>query len=285
MGLFKKGYNAVREEKQRQDENREKIGKRLWKFFLSDDGDEAEVHFLTEEPINFYEHTIKVSRGGKDRYDSMICTQNNCPYCKNGDRPSFKGAYLIYDKRPYEYKDKDGKKQKGKGQLRLYVQGAKVLSQLDRLSSRYGLTNRDYTITRTGSGTSTSYMFDRGEETGDYTRKQIESLLPDKLRDEYDGSMDSLYSIIEAQLEMSIEAQRGDTEDDGDDEEDDDTSTDTSKNLVGADDDDEEEEEESPRKKPVSKLSAKKKVKENSAKSLFKKKKVSNQEDDDNNPF
>lgn len=282
MGLFKKGYNAVREEKQRQDENREKAGKRLWKFFLSDDGDEADVRFLTEEPINFYEHTIKTTRGGKDRYDSMICTQSNCPYCKNGDKPSFKGAYLIYDKRPYEYKDKDGKKQKGKGQLRLYVQGAKVLSQLDRLSSRYGLTNRDYTISRTGSGTSTSYMFDRGEETGDYTRKQIENLLPEKLREEYDGSMDSLYNIVEGQLAMSIEAQRGDTEDD-DDEEDDDTSTDTSKNLVGADDDDDEVPR---RKKSVSKLPTKKKVgRENSAKSLFKKKKASHQEDDDNYPF
>ena len=66
MGMFKKGYTAVREEKQRQDENREKAGKNLWRFFLQSDGDEADVRFLTEEPVTFYEHTIKTIRNGKE---------------------------------------------------------------------------------------------------------------------------------------------------------------------------------------------------------------------------
>ena len=136
--MFKRGYKQVREEKQRQDENREKMGKQLWRFFLSKDGDEAQVRFLTEEPVNFSEHTIKTTRGGKEAYDSVICTKDDCPLCEGGDRASFKGAYLIYDKRPYTYKDKDGKEKTASGQLRLYVQGTRVLSQLDRLSERYG---------------------------------------------------------------------------------------------------------------------------------------------------
>lgn len=269
MGLFKKGYNAVREEKQRQDENREKMGKQLWKFFLSKDGEEATVRFLTEEPINFYEHTIKSVRNGKERYDSVICTHDlgECSLCDSGDKPSFKGAFLIYDKRPYEYTDKNGKKQTGKGQLRLYVQGARVLSQLDRLSERYGLTNRDYIITRSGSGTSTTYMFDRGDDVSKLTEAEITNMLPEKLREMFDGTMESLYAIVQNQLEMQI---NGDVDDD-----DEDVSEDTHanrKNLVGVDDDDEEEEKPVRTVKKTTKPMFKKAPKENSVKPLFRKK-------------
>ena len=271
MGLFKKGYNAVREEKQRQDENREKMGKQLWKFFLSKDGEEATVRFLTEEPINFYEHTIKSVRNGKERYDSIICTRDlgECSLCDSGDKPSFKGAFLIYDKRPYEYTDKNGKKQTGKGQLRLYVQGARVLSQLDRLSERYGLTNRDYIITRSGSGTSTTYMFDRDDDVSKLTEAEISNMLPEKLREMFDGTMESLYAIVQNQLEMQI---NGDTDDDYDTEEETKTSA-SRKNLVGVDDDEDEEEEKPVRTvKKATKPVFKKAPKENSVKPLFRNK-------------
>ena len=67
--MFKQGYSAVREEKQRQDEAREKAGKNLYRFFLADDGDEADVRFLTEEPVTFNEHNVKVTRNGKETFD------------------------------------------------------------------------------------------------------------------------------------------------------------------------------------------------------------------------
>jgi len=218
--LFKRGYAAVREEKQRQDENREKAGKQLYRFFLSKDGDEAQLRFLTEEPINFDEHTLKVIKGGKERFESAICTANlgNCTYCDDGDKPSFRGAFLVYDKRPYEYTDKDGKKKSSKGSIRLYVQGARVLSQLDRLSERYGLTTRDYIVTRSGNGQQTSYMFDRTDEVSKLTPEEIKNMLPEKLRDEYNGTMDSLYEIVQNQLEMLVEM-GADADDDDDDEE------------------------------------------------------------------
>ena len=270
MGLFKKGYNAVREEKQRQDENREKMGKQLWRFFLSKDGEEATVRFLTEEPINFYEHTVKSVRNGKEHYDTVICTEElgGCSLCDGGDKPSFKGAFLIYDKRPYEYTDKNGKKQTSKGQLRLYVQGARVLSQLDRLSERYGLTNRDYIITRSGSGTSTTYMFDRTDDVNKLTEAEITNMLPEKLRESYDGTMESLYAIVQNQLEMSI---NGDV--DNDDEEEEVNTSDSRKNLVGVDDDDDEEEDKPVRSvKKATKPIFKKAPKENSVKPLFRNK-------------
>lgn len=278
MGLFKKGYNAVREEKQRQDENREKMGKQLWKFFLSKDGEEATVRFLTEEPINFYEHSVKTVRGGKERYDSVICTHDigECPLCDSGNKPSFKGAFLIYDKRPFEYTDKDGKKKKGKGQLRLYVQGARVLSQLDRLSERYGLTDRDYIITRSGSGTSTTYMFDRTDDIGKLSKAEIENMLPEKLREDYDGTMDSLYTILQNQLEMMVKGDVEDGDDDSDYDEDDSYEKKSRSRLVGVDDDDDEEgeeEEEAPKrtsKKPP--MFKSKNPKENSVKPLFRSK-------------
>lgn len=272
MGLFKKGYESVREEKQRQEDIREKSGKRLWRFFLGEDGEEADVRFLTEEPINFYEHTIKITKGGKEKYDTTICTREigDCPLCDNGDKPSFKGAYLVYDMRPYEYTDKDGKKKKGKGQLKLYVQGTRVLSQLDRLSERYGLTNRTYTITRTGSGTSTTYMFDRGDEEGKLSDSEIKNMLPEKLRDSFDGTMESLYTIVKEQLEMMLSnsSDASNNDNDTDDEED------GSSNFVNIDDEEDSKPtiESSKTGKIKSKLGRKLSPKENSVKAIFKKK-------------
>lgn len=272
MGLFKRGYEAAREEKKRQDENREKMSKGLWRFFLAKDGDEATVRFLTEEPITFYEHSVRTTVGGKERYDSVICTQDDdCPYCENGDRPTFKGAFLVWDTREFEAKDKNGKKKKVKGSLKLYVQGTKVLSQLDRLSQRYGLTNREYTISREGSGTSTTYLIDRGDELDKLSKKEIENMLPDALRKDFNGTADSLYDLIRAQLEMSLaDEDRGD-DDDGDDDEDD---YDEDKNLIS--DDDEDDEDERPKshkstKKPLGKkLAPREHSKKPSVKSMFK---------------
>ena len=269
MGMFKKGYTAVREEKQRQDENREKAGKNLWRFFLSNDGDEADVRFLTEEPVTFYEHTVKGMRNGKEVYDTIVCSgDSNCSLCVSGDKPTFKGAFLIWDMRPYEYTDKDGKKQKGKGQLRLYVQGARVLSQLDRISSKYGLTNRTITIVRLGKGTSTTYTIEKGDEEGKLSQAEIKNMLPEKLREMYNGTADSLYSIIEECLSNSISGSANNDEDD--DEEYAERS-----NLVGVDDD-EEEEAPAPRTTPGIKKKApmfkSSKPKENNIKPMFRKK-------------
>ena len=254
--IFKRGYSASREEKQRQDKARENAGKKLWRFFLKDDKDEADVRFLTEEPVNFAEHNIK--RG--DRFEQHCCIGEGCPYCEDGDKPVYKGAYLIVDKREYEYTDQNGKKQKGKNQVRLFVQGMRVVSQLDRISEKYGLSNRDVTIVRLGKGTSTTYTIERGEKEV-LSRKQIEALLPDKIRDEYDGTMDSLMSIVEKQLLMDVEDVDDEDEDDDDVEE---TSS-SRERLIGYDDDDSDEESDED-EEPV-----KKKLSSGKSKKLFKK--------------
>lgn len=233
--IFARGYSASRAEKERQDKVRENMGKKLWRFFLSDDGDEADVRFLTEEPVNFYEHNVK---RGDNKFEQYTCTGDDCELCDDGDRPTYKGAYLIVDRREYEYTDKDGKKQKGKNQVRLFVQGMKVVSQLDRISEKYGLSNRDVTIVRLGKGTQTTYTIERGDEEK-MTEKEIRQLLPEKLRDSYDGTVDSLMSIVEEQLLMNTKDYTPDNEDSDDDEDEDDGR----RNLIGVDDDEEEEEE------------------------------------------
>ena len=250
--LFARGYEASRAEKERQDLARENAGKKLWRFFLKDDGDEADLRFLTEEPVNFYEHNLKKG----DRYEQFTCTGDDCPFCADGDRPTYKGAYLVVDRREYEYTDQNGKKQKGKDQLRLFVQGMKVVSQLDRISDKYGLSNRDVTIVRLGKGTQTTYTVERGDEEK-LSRKEIEQLIPEKLRDDYDGTMDSLMSIVEEQLMMATKDYEPDT-----DEDDDDDTEDTGRSrLIGVEDEEDEQEE-----RPAKKLSSK-----SGKKTMFKK--------------
>ena len=248
--MFARGYEASRAEKERQDRARENAGKKLFKFFLKEDGDEADLRFLTEEPVNFYEHNLKKG----DRFEQFTCTGDDCPFCEDGDKPTYKGAYLVVDKREYEYTDNNGKKQKGKNQVRLFIQGMKVVSQLDRISDKYGLSNRDVTIVRLGKGTQTTYTIERGDEEK-LTKKEIEQLLPEKLRDMYDGTMDSLMSIVEDQLMMMTKDYTPDDDEDEDDEEEDTSRRDR---IIGVDDDEEDEEEEEPKRKLSSKGGKKK---------------------------
>jgi len=236
MGMFQRGYDASRAEKERQDKARENMGKKLWRFFLVDDGDEADLRFLNEQPVNFREHNIK--RG--ERFENYTCTGDDCPFCADGDRPTYKGAFLVIDRREYEYTDKQsGKKKKGKNQLRLFVQGMKVVSQLDRIHEKYGLSNRDVTIIRLGKGTQTTYTIERGEEEK-LSRKEIEACFPEKLRDAFDGTQDSLMSIIEDQLLMATKDYDPSEEDDDEDDEIEETTSGRNK-LIGVGDDEEEE--------------------------------------------
>lgn len=274
--MFQRGYEPAREEKHRQDEAREQSSKRLYNLFLKEDGDEATVRFLTEEPVNFYAHNIKTVRGGKEYYDMVACSQDDdCEICADGDKPSYKGAYLVYDKRTFERKDKNGKKVKVNGSIRLYVQGMRIIGQLDRLSNRYGLTKYDYTITRNGNGQSTTYMFDREPESNaKVSKKEIENMLPEKLRDMYDGTEESLYRIVESQIELMLPSENHSGKDDDDDDDDEDAA-DTRRaekkrrsNLVSYDDDDEDDDEDVPKKESALKPASGKK----SVKSLYRSK-------------
>lgn len=247
--MFKRGFKAVNDEKKRQEENRSKGGQ-IWKFFIQNDGDEADITFLTDQPISYYEHNIKSFRNGKEFYDAVPCIGEGCKHCANGDKTTFKSAWLVVDHREVEYTDKDGKKQTTSDNVRLFVYGTKIASQLDRIATKYGLLNRTMTMIRMGKGTSTTYTFERGELQS-LTKKDIEELLPESVRDLYEGTTESLYTILEKQIMASA----------GVDTDEDEPVKDTA--LVSIDDDEDEEED----VKPKSKFSNKKFAKrENSVK-------------------
>lgn len=279
MSHFKRGYKPLAKEAKRQEAARAARKERLYEFYLKDDKDEADVRFLLEEPFNVRVH--QVQRNG--RFDTVICSEDdNCPYCENGDNPTMKGANLVIDRRPYEYTDEKGKKKKAKNSVKLFLQGTRVMGQLERISDKYGLTDRDVTIIRLGKGQNTSYTVERGEEEP-ITEKEIRMALPDWLRDQYDGSDESLEDILENQLLKMLakaddedEDYDEDIEDDEDDDEDDDeprrgrgrsrgsSSRKSSRYMDDDDDDDEddydeveeddddEEDDEPPRRKSVS---------------------------------
>ena len=135
--LFKRGFKALEEEKKRQSEyQKNKSG--IYRMYLKEG--EANIVFLTEEPVNFYEHNVRNTRNGKEYFDNVTCLGDDCHLCNTGDRPSFKSAWLILDLRPYEYEDKKtGQRKTLEKQLKLYVVGTKTAGVLQRKSQRYGL--------------------------------------------------------------------------------------------------------------------------------------------------
>lgn len=278
--IFKRGYEAVREERQRQEELKEKRQAMLWKFFLTNDGDEAEVIFLTEEPITFYEHTHREVRNGKEIFTTTTCTGADCRDCDNGDRPSFKGAYLIVDRREREVKDQStGKKKIIKDQVKLFVQATRVLSQLDRISNKYGLTNKIINVVRLGTGANTTYTFEIGDKIN-LSSKQIEQLLPEPLREKYDGTMESLYTIVEEQIAANVSDNDYSHDDDEDEEE---LETRAKDGLISVDDEEEDEEEEyvpHSKKSRLFKESSSKKVSKSSSVKKLKKSRDYDEEDD-----
>ena len=265
--LFNRGYEKANKEIDKIEQERKKREGRLWRLFLKRDGDEVDIRFLTEEPISFYEHTVK--KGNK--FENIICTGEDCPLCED-DNPSFKGAYLVWDYTEYT----DRNKKKHKGQLRLYVGGSRIVTQLERLSEKYGLTNRDWTVIRNGDGTATTYTFDRGDEYK-LTRKEIENMLPDNYKEIYDGTAESLYTIVEKALQAELPSNSKKRSDDDYDDEDYDDDYDEEYGDEEDDNDyvdgEDEDEEERPRKSSVKKTSGKptlsKSKEKSSAKSLF----------------
>lgn len=240
MSIFKRGYSEVAKEEKRREEAKKQMGG-LFRFFLSEG--EALVTFLTEEPVNFYEHTLKRKRNGKDVYDNVPCSGADCPHCADGDRPTFKSAWLIIDHRPYEYEDKDTKKKKVKeATIKMYIVGTKVAGVLQRKSNRYGLTKYQYTIERIGKDTSTTYSLEN-EGKNRIKEKEIRNLLSDELNEIYDGTEESLYDVLEHEISRLIPKQIEDDEDEDD--------YDYDKNMVSYDDEDDEEDEEdyTPKKK------------------------------------
>ena len=249
MSLFNKGYKAVAKEQERQEQIKESLGRRLNQFFLTAKDDEASVIFLTTEPITFKAYNVKkMSNSGKEYYDMVVCTNESKQTEKYGSKPSFKGAFLIYDTRPVNYTTQDGKEVNKDGQIRLYITGITNLPKLERCESKWGLADYVWEISRTGTGKAVSYSFDRGEklEDSDYADKDFVAELPKALAEEFG---DDFEALLEDQLMQYTE--NPPKHDSHTSMEDDDEEDDEDESLVNVDD----EEDEAPKKKSVVKKS------------------------------
>ena len=222
----KRGFKAHKKENERREKEQEQRSNSLWRFFLKDGEEDIPVRFLTEEPVLFYEHNIKHPDG---KFSTETCTGEDCVQCANGVKSTYRGAWLVVDGRKFKYKDKEGKEQEGKDQIRLYVRGSTDIAKLDRISRKFGLTSRPYFATKTGTGTSTSYEIDRGDAVGELSSKQLENLfakLPEKFKKHADpDDMDTLYDIVEdcifgdvIEPETSTKSRRDEDEDEDDDD-------------------------------------------------------------------
>jgi len=195
---IKRGFKAVKEEEKRREQAREQRQGKLWRVFFpkeADDDFEIPIRFLTDEPICYYEHSKLVN----GKIQNYTCTGYGCPHCEDGDKPRFVGAFLVIDRTEFEYDERDdkgnktGRKLKGKDRLKLLVRGQTDLASLDRLNSKYGLLDRDWTVYRTGTGTSTKWNFDRGD-LDEWTEEELQNILPEKYRGR------DFYDIIEEQI-------------------------------------------------------------------------------------
>lgn len=212
--IFKRGFKAVKEEEKKREQMKEQLQGRLWRvFFPKNAGDDHEINvrFLTDEPVCFYEHTEFT--GGK--VTNTTCTGEDCPLCKSGHKPRFVGAFLVIDRTEFEYDERDaqgnktGKKVTGKDRLKLIVRGQQDLAVLDRLSTKFGLLDREWSIYKTGKDTSTKWNFERGE-IEEWSEKELYNILPEKYRDK------DLFEIVEEQIMGIIESEE--VEDDEDDD-------------------------------------------------------------------
>jgi hypothetical protein len=204
MGLFKKGFEGAREAAAAQEEAVKNRGKKLFNFFLSDSKEEADIIFLIEEPYNCYMHNIQSSRNGKQYFEQVVCTEDaECVLCRQGDRPSYKGVFLIVDTRSFEV-TVNGKKETRDGSLKLWLTGTRITSQLDRLFNKRGLKGRIYTVARTGSGTATTYMLDAGDPV-QINNQEVLNMLPEPLKEIWGtGSDVEVDNFMQEQLRLRM---------------------------------------------------------------------------------
>lgn len=175
---FKSGFQAFDEEAERRKKLYDSMKGKLWRFFLKDGEKDAPIRFLTEEPICFFEHMVK--DGAK--WINQTCTGDDCPICAGGEKPQWVGAWLVVDGREYEQKVRKDGKETGetkmvKDRIKLLVRGMKDVAKLQSKSQKFGLTSREWFVTRTGTGNTTSWDFERADEAVKLSPKEIDALL------------------------------------------------------------------------------------------------------------
>lgn len=239
--VFKKGFKAVKEEQVRREKAKAQRKGRIWRYYLNDGDEDVPLQFLTEEPLCFFEHSVQ--EGGK--FTNVPCIGEGCKECAK-KKPSYSGAWLVVDGRTVEIDERDsngqktGKKKKLTDQIKMLVRGVTTMSQLDRLSSKYGLMDRMWYLTKTGKNTDTVWNFDRGDDE-EISSKRLKALLA-QLPEELRGLTPD--EIVEQQMQSALDMAMGEAQEDDPEESEEDIEKARSKvksKIQKIDEDDEEE--------------------------------------------
>jgi hypothetical protein len=163
--MFKTGYKAVEDREKEVEESSERAKRGYLPNFYIDSGESKEVRILTQEPLTYYEHYMPTNPKGKQ---FQMCTATatdamgkeiGCKYCDMGNKPSFKGAFLIIDHTEDSWEDKEGKTKVSKDTIKVMKLGLRALRVLGNLSKKRDLTKMMVEVSRSGKGTETAYNF------------------------------------------------------------------------------------------------------------------------------
>lgn len=150
---FSEGYDLVDQEAKRLEEM---MNRSFIPIFKLKDQEDAKIIFLTDTPLTFYEHYVGNRRNGR----TFTCPQDgNCPICDMGNKPSFRGAYLVLDTRYEKFTRSNGEVVEQQHTIKVMKHGIKTLKQIKMLKEKRGLFKYGWEVTRTGEETDTSYSF------------------------------------------------------------------------------------------------------------------------------
>ena len=195
--MSKKNYNVFSDEplKNHIQKSKEKqtayyggVGKYPMYLAIKPD-QEAEVRFLKEEPIKFYQHRVFDSdlKNGMGGYRVLTCTRrDDCPLCVADDRPSFKVAWEVVH---LDHTDEDGNEVP---RVKLWVQGIRFAEMFQKKTKRFDITKENVILERIGGGTNTTYSIERTNEDGEiqFDKDELTDL------EEYFGLDDDKYKAM-----------------------------------------------------------------------------------------
>jgi hypothetical protein len=169
MSWFNQGYSKVEE---RDKEIKEAMSRSfLPQLFVREEDEDVFISFITADPITFYEHFIPAQKRSYTCPDNGDTSKGTCPMCAMGNKPSFRGAYLVIDHRYEEFKNKQDELVKQQHTLKIAKFGIRVLKQLQKTDAKLkkgsaivppvanGILGIPFEIVRSGGGTDTAYTF------------------------------------------------------------------------------------------------------------------------------
>lgn len=185
---FKSGYDAVQKHDEEAKAKKEAYenGGMFTPTVLFKENQSRTLRFLMEEPVTFKEHYLPNAKGARNYtcMDGMEDEQGNrieCPFCASGNKPSFRGAYLVID-RSEDTWSKDGQEHTATNQIKIFKQGISTLKVLEQTNKKRKLTQWEIEITRTGAGTDSRYtpVPEEKAELSAEDKKKVEEYLGDK---------------------------------------------------------------------------------------------------------